>query len=266
MPSSPTFTPTAATLRAPLAPRLFALAALLIALALLAAGPIGLPDGYHQFADRSTWLGIPHALDVLTNLPFLFAGLWGLARLRGVAGHAAWRVFFAAVALTAFGSACYHWAPDDFTLLFDRLPIAWACAAFCCAFVAERIDARAAQPAVLIALLLFGTAASVYAYLSPTGDLRAYLLLQVWPLALVPLFIAWLPRRGSGLATPNWCVPLVLYAVAKAFEVADHAILDLTGVLSGHNLKHLAAAAAAAWLAWAMRDLTRDLRSASRAG
>ncbi len=32
---------------------------------------------YHQFADNRTMLGIPNALNVLSNLPFLIFGLWG---------------------------------------------------------------------------------------------------------------------------------------------------------------------------------------------
>ena len=46
----------------------------------------------------------------------------------------------------------------------------------------------------------------------------------------------------------DWCVVLVLYAAAKLLEIADHAVLEWLTVLSGHTLKHLLAAAAAAWM------------------
>jgi len=36
----------------------------------------------------------------------------------------------------------------------------------------------------------------------------------------------------------------VLYALAKIFEFTDHAIYSVGSLLSGHTLKHLAAAAA----------------------
>ena len=39
-----------------------------------------------------------------------------------------------------------------------------------------------------------------------------------------------------------------MYALAKTFEALDPQIFALGGVVSGHTLKHLAAAAAAAWL------------------
>ncbi len=33
---------------------------------------------YHQFSDRRSFAGIPNFLDVMSNLPFLFVGAWGL--------------------------------------------------------------------------------------------------------------------------------------------------------------------------------------------
>jgi len=36
---------------------------------------------YHQFADTRPLLGIPNALNVLSNLPFLLAGIFGLYQL-----------------------------------------------------------------------------------------------------------------------------------------------------------------------------------------
>jgi hypothetical protein len=40
--------------------------------------PIPQPPEYHRFADQRPFLGIPHFLDVASNLPFLVAGLVGL--------------------------------------------------------------------------------------------------------------------------------------------------------------------------------------------
>ena len=39
--------------------------------------PIPQDPAYHQFADLRTLLGIPHCLNVISNLPFLLVGLWG---------------------------------------------------------------------------------------------------------------------------------------------------------------------------------------------
>jgi hypothetical protein len=100
---------------------------------LWAHGPIGQWADYHVFADRRAWLGLPNAADVLSNLPFLAIGVWALWRLRRAPAAspslAAWRAFAVALVLTAVGSAIYHWAPSNASLVGDRLPIAWACAA-----------------------------------------------------------------------------------------------------------------------------------------
>lgn len=258
----PTATTVAATARARAVTRgavvALAAAAGALALALLAAGPIGLPAGYHDFADTVTRFGVPRAGDVLTNAAFAAAGAWGLWRLRAARGLDVplWRAFFAAVVLAGPASALYHWALDDAGLLIDRVPIAAAAALLCCLFVAERVDRRAARAPVAAAVVALAVAGAVYAYLSPrwfppAGDQRPYLLFQFWPLVLIPLFVAWLPRPPGGLRTAHWCVPLALYVLAKAFEIADRPLWEATGgVVSGHGLKHLAAAAAAAVFAW----------------
>src|SRR2546423_861902 len=93
--------------------------------------PIPQDPAYHHFADRRAWLGIPNALDVLSNLPFLIVGLAGLLTvLRGSHPSTAfadrwerraWTILFAGVALVAFGSGYYHLAPSTPRLFWDRL-------------------------------------------------------------------------------------------------------------------------------------------------
>ncbi len=232
--------------------RLVALLTAALVVALLAAGPIALPAGYHDFADRRVLFGIPHAGDVLSNLPFLLVGLIGLARVpQQSRARDAWRVFFSCIALTSIGSAYYHWTPSDLGLAVDRVPIAMACAALICAFIAERVDGRAAHRPVLVLALLAALLSVLYAFHSPAwsgpgGDLRPYLLLQIWPLLLIPLLLLLGPRVGDRvLSNGSWLIALLLYLLAKAFEVADQAVWLATGFISGHTVKHLLAAAAA---------------------
>ena len=66
---------------------------------------------YHQFADQNSLLSIPHALNVLTNLLFGWAGVAGLYRLTWqkslyieVRIYPAYFCFFAALILIAAGS------------------------------------------------------------------------------------------------------------------------------------------------------------------
>src|SRR5262245_8448724 len=41
--------------------------------------PHAQPQSYHNFADQQPMLGMPHALNVLSNLPFIVVGILGLA-------------------------------------------------------------------------------------------------------------------------------------------------------------------------------------------
>ena len=72
------------------------------------------------------------------------------------------------------------------------------------------------------------------------GDLRLYLLVQFLPMLLVPFILLTYPARlrptGYLWAVIGW------YLLAKGLESLDEPILHLTGLVSGHSLKHLAAA------------------------
>src|SRR4051812_8016019 len=87
---------------------LFGLAAISL-LGLLLIPPIPQPQDYHQFADRTTLLGIPNFWNVVSNLPFILVGAVGLFHVRDLAG----RVIFLGVFLTGFSSSYYHWNPND---------------------------------------------------------------------------------------------------------------------------------------------------------
>lgn len=244
-------------MRAMTRPRILLAATLLFALALLLHGPIPQWSSYHDFADRRAWLGLPNAADVLSNLPFLLIGAWGWR-----AAHSpAWRWFALAIAATAFGSAWYHLAPDNASLVWDRLPIAAACALLACIFLAERVDRRWTRPAVLGAALLAAVASVLLWWAGERtgqGDLRAYLFVQFLPMVLVVagLVMRLRPLAGPAVGDGAWWLTLALYAAAKGFELADAAVLHGSGLVSGHTLKHLLAAAAAAVL----------LRAALRSG
>ena len=85
--------------------------------------PIAQDTGYHAFADTRAFFGIPNCLDVLSNLPFLIIGVLGVYFcLHDDPGGArlAWIVMFVGTVLISLGSAYYHWAPDNGSLVWDR--------------------------------------------------------------------------------------------------------------------------------------------------
>ena len=223
----------------------FALAAVL-----LPASPQ--PLTYHDFADHRHALGVDNFFDVVSNLAFLLSGIAGLVVVLG--GHTRfefaserwpWIVFFVGMVLTAAGSAYYHLSPDNETLFWDRLPMTIAFAALISTQIVDRLDVRAGL-LLLAPMLLVGAASVVWWIVTErrgAGNVLPYALLQGYAV-LVLLLMAWLHpsryTRGNDLFFIfGW------YVFAKLLETFDREILAFHDIVSGHTLKHLAAAAAA---------------------
>lgn len=234
----------------PRLPALCALAGGAVLLLLLALfGPfVAQPPDHHHFADQRAWGGLPHALDVLSNLGFAVAAAAGVRLLTGSRGQAlpaAVRglaaLFFTGLACSAIGSAVYHWAPDDATLAGDRLGMAIAFAGMLGLAVQSRLSDGAGR-ATAAAVLLAATA-SVLVWLQG-GNVLPWVLVQGGGMLAVLGLASMAPRRG-GLALRLGAV-IAWYAAAKLLEWGDGAVFEATaGLVSGHSLKHVLAAAAA---------------------
>lgn len=227
------------------------LAALTVAciLAALFVAPMAQPLDYHHFVDTRALLGIPNALDVLSNGGFLvagFAGLWVSVSAKAVFAAPAERVpyivFFTGVLLTAFGSAYYHLAPDNERLFWDRLPIAFM--SLISAQIVERLDRRIGL-ALLAPMLLVG-AASVLCWRmterAGAGNVIPYGILQGYAVVVL-LMLAVLYKSRYTHGTDLYGV-FACYVLAKVLEAADTQIFALGNLVSGHTLKHLAAGVA----------------------
>lgn len=222
-------------------------------------GRIAQPAHYNDFADHSALFGIPHAGDVLSNAGFALVAIWGWLALwprRNSdllrAGWPGYRLFLIGLFLTAFGSATFHLAPGNGRLTWDMLPIALAGAGL---LVGVRGDTQPGSRTNIeaIALALFaaaGVARWVFTDRHGAGDLRPYLLLQVLPLILIPLWQA--IHRTPRTERLAFAAAMGLYVVAKLAEVLDHQIANTLGFVSGHTLKHLIATAATAAIVWGL--------------
>lgn len=235
------------------------LAALALAVVLACFGPaVAQYADYHAFADQRMLWGMPFAMDVLSNAPFALLGAWGLLRLRSVHTPPARRngfvalvpcdaqrplaqLFFVGLLLTALCSSYYHLQPNDLGLTIDRTGMLAAFAGLMGLAAADRISARAGQWTAAAVLVLGPVALVVWAM---TGNLLPWSVLQGGGMLLVVSLTLRKPLIGA------WGVPLLAviawYVLAKLLELGDHHVLALTnGLVSGHTLKHMAAAMAA---------------------
>ncbi|MFU8790376.1 MAG: DUF6962 family protein [Methylobacter sp.] len=224
--------------------------------AVFSLDPIAQNPDYHNFADQRHLVNIAYFYNVLSNLPLIVIGMMGLLR-RPVGGLEALRrlylTFFAGVFLTGLGSMYYHLEPNNQTLLWDRLPMTVAFMAFFCVIVGEYRSVRLARR-LCAPLLIVGLVSVVYWYVTELhgqGDLRAYALVQFLPLVLIPV-ILWQSESTLNGDTYRWGV-VGAYAIAKLMEVSDAEIYRVSGLLSGHSLKHLVAAGGVLVFYWGLR-------------
>lgn len=233
------------------------------------------------FADTRSWHGLPNAMDVLSNLPFVLMGCWGLywlnridrAHHEALAGFplappasdppdntldCAW-LFFAGLIATAAGSAFYHLAPDAPRLAADRAGMAVAFAGLIGMAVCERVSQRAGWPAAWFVLTTGLLSAEIA---QETGNVLPWALVQFGGMALVLTLALSRPMPGAVGLRLGWVI--AAYVLAKAFELADQPIYEATqGVISGHTLKHLCAALAALPVLTALQRLDRGWRAAA---
>lgn len=221
--------------------------ALVLAAAAITAGVaprIAQDLGYHQFADTRPLLGVPNSLNVLSNVPFAIVGLAGLIAVSRMRTWERWpyAALFAGTALTSIGSAYYHLAPDNWTLVWDRLPMTVGFMGLLTAVLAERVSGRVART-LFVPLLVFGAASVGYWYWSETrgvGDLRPYALVQFGSLIVILIALLAYPSRDGD--DRYFYLGLGAYLLAKVFEFADRPIYAAGQIVSGHTIKHLLAA------------------------
>jgi thiamine transporter ThiT len=212
----------------------------------------------HPFVDARVLWGIPNALDVLSNLPFVGMGLWGFYALHrapsvATATRQAATVFFTGLLLTCLSSSFYHWGPDTWGLAVDRAGMAVAFAGVLGLACAERVSLRAA-PWVWGSVLAAGMLAIMLNFAA--GVVAPWAVVQFGGMAVV-LWAAAQRAQSGALGTSlgiRWTVLIAIYIAAKLLELGDEAVFHATqGFISGHSLKHIAASLAALPVIHALR-------------
>lgn len=212
-------------------------------------------SSYHQFADNRSFLFIPNFGNVSSDIFYCIVGILGFSVL-----HQQWKdnklhgkevivflILFIGVFLNGFGSAYYHWAPNNESLMWDRIPISIVFMSFLSLTFMERVNFNVGFWSLPL-LLVFGVGSVVYWGWSESvgrGDLRFYLFVLFYPLILIYSILFFFRKSYPPLMAYIWI--LIFYILARIFEYFDHAIYALGGIISGHTLKHVFSAIAAYW-------------------
>ena len=187
----------------------------------LLSNKISLLPEYHNFADKRTFLEIPNAMDVLSNIVILIPALYLLQRKQKTKES---NLLILHIILLSVASSYYHFNPSDETILGDFLMIA------------------ATSMIVLIiisdteyGLLLYSYAIFSILYWKYTGDLRFYILILIG----VPLYIVIKYYKDINLRNYVYII-IIATILLRLSEHNDHFIYKLTNKqMSGHTLKHI---------------------------
>lgn len=219
-------------------------------ISVLFIGPINQNQEYHLFADQRTFFSISNFWNVISNIPFEIAGIFGIfycfrevTKTTDYQSVAQVFVFFMGIFLTGLGSSFYHLNPTNETLFWDRLPMTISFMAFFTIVISDFISIKLAAR-LFIPLLTSGILSLLYWQITESkgvGDLRFYVLVQFLPIVLITtILILYKNNNGSTL----YYFVLLTYLLAKLFEINDDLIFSTNHIISGHSIKHIIAALA----------------------
>ncbi len=240
-----------------------------ILVGVLFVDPVAQDLEYHLFSDRNMYLGIPNTLDVLSNIPFIIVGVYGLIAMKKLnSAHVSGiyktvsLLFFLGLILTGLGSGYYHLAPSNETLVWDRLPMTLSFMAFFAFVLSVHLSERLGR-VLLWPLVVLGISSVLYWAHTESinaGDLRFYAVVQFLPMILIPAIVLMFPSSAYKAAYIWWVI--AVYVAAKLGEYFDYQIHDLLGI-SGHSLKHMVAALSGIAFLYALGSLRASARNES---
>lgn len=225
--------------------KILLLISLVVTIFVFLLGQIYQKTGYYSFIDARTILSIPNFFNVISNLPFLLVGIYGLFLLKNNQLDinnkikSLYYVMFFGVTMVFFGSSYFHLDVNNETLFFDRLPMVIVFMAFLSIVISEFINLKIGKKMFpfLLALGLFSIIYWIIGESYGLGDLRLYVLVQFLPMLIIPIIL--LTFKNSS-AKGYWYL-LLAYFLAKLFEYFDTQTFELLGFISGHSIKHIVA-------------------------
>ncbi|MFK7776234.1 MAG: alkaline phytoceramidase [Saprospiraceae bacterium] len=213
---------------------------------LLFQNPIAQDLAYHDFGDQRKIFEIPNFWNVMSNLPLFFIGIYGTWvslqhwKLRpDLVSKLLPLVLCLGIFIACFGSAYYHWAPDNYTLVWDRLPMTLMFMPIFSLLIYDFIGKKEGRIAfyILVPLGIFSVFYWRYTEMIGQGDLRFYIFVQFFPMIIAPFVLCLFPKKTNYVRYIYYI--LGWYILAKLTELFDDVIFDFLGFWSGHTIKHL---------------------------
>lgn len=231
---------------------LLILTCVIIAGIMLLLPPVAQDLAYHAFVDDRELYGIPNFWNVVSNTILALVGLLGLLTSLNMTDEYQYRtlrrefgILFTAALMTAIGSAHYHLAPDNSSLVWDRLPMAVVFTTLVSIVISIYVS-KGLGKTLLWPLIAAGVCSVLYWYrteMTGDGDLRPYAIAQFLSILIVLVIVVM--YRSSRRPGALLLSALLFYGIAKITEHYDDWFYQYSNMMvSGHTLKHVAAAIA----------------------
>lgn len=210
---------------------------------------------YHHFANDTMLVSIPNFYNVISNLGFVISGMVGLVVLKKhrIKSPMVWLLFIGML-LTGFGSAYYHYNPNNQTLVWDRLPMTLVFSSFFAELYAQYFNYKHAL-CIWLFTICVGIVSIAYWYDTEKmahGDLRLYAIVQFLPMLLISIMCIGSYNKNKIIHLPLLAT-FVCYLAAKMFEHFDHTIFAQTHLIGGHFMKHVCASFATGCIVWMIK-------------
>jgi len=229
-------------------------------LGLIQGQPIPQDKSYHNFADNCTHYGIPHFWNVISNIPLILCGLLFFRSSKNQSKflNLIPKLMGIGFITTGIGSAFYHWNPNNYTLVWDRIPMTIVFVTFFHLLTHQNVSKTIAKYSLIPSLILGVLSVVYWIYTEHTssGDLRFYIIIQFYPLAatFIILTSAWKTIKGR-----FWILlAFLFYMFAKFSETQLDEYLFSATHLSGHTVKHFCSAASGIALYYWVKKATNN--------